>query len=180
MNIAKWIHNTCQNSNLNEDISSPWTYGSKGKAVGQQFNQSQQLLLWAGQPQPTQPEHRLTAATRERHNTRKVGGWGYYYGWIMSAAESFKCQTSGLKKKAVTIVNVFLSAHPNSTALKEFISVVLAPHTKCPIATSVLESSWLGLCLVEFSTVVNSAAIWDENKNYDPVMLFEHTLSLLL
>lgn len=38
----------------------------------------------------------------------------------------------------------------------------------CPIATSVLESSWLGLCLVEFNTVVNSAASWGENKSYDP------------
>lgn len=54
---------------------------------------------------------------------------------------------------------LFLSAHLNSTALKNFISVVLAPHTMCPIATSVLESSWLGLCsrFVEFNTVVNSA-----------------------
>lgn len=62
----------------------------------------------------------------------------------------------------------FISAHLNSTALKEFISVVLAPHRMYPIATSVLESSWLGLCLVEFNTVVNSAESWDKkNKNYD-------------
>lgn len=60
--------------------------------------------------------------------------------------------------------NVFLSAHLNSTALKKIISVVLAPHTMCPMATSVLESSWLGLCLVEFNTVVNSAASWDEKQ----------------
>lgn len=31
--------------------------------------------------------------------------------------------------------------HLNSTALKEFISAVVAPHTMYPIATSVLESS---------------------------------------
>lgn len=37
-------------------------------------------------------------------------------------------------------------------------SVVLAPHTMYPNATSVLESSWLGLCLVEFRTTENSAA----------------------
>lgn len=45
-------------------------------------------------------------------------------------------------------------------------SVGLAPHTMCPNATNVLESSWLGLCLVEFITVVNSAASW-ESKDGD-------------
>lgn len=29
-----------------------------------------------------------------------------------------------------------------------------------PMATSVLESSWLGLCLVEFSTAAKSRASW--------------------
>lgn len=75
-------------------------------------------------------------------------------------------------------VKVFQLAYLNSMALKKLISVVLAPHTMCPIATSVLESSWLGLCLVEFNTVVNSAASWDENKSYDPHALNIHLLKL--
>lgn len=33
-----------------------------------------------------------------------------------------------------------------------------------PRATSVLESSWLGVLLVEFNTVVNRAVSWDGNK----------------
>ena len=48
------------------------------------------------------------------------------------------------------------SAHLNSTLLKDMMSVVLAPHIIYPSATSVLESSWLGLCLVEFRTTENS------------------------
>lgn len=44
-----------------------------------------------------------------------------------------------------------------------------------PIATSVLESSWLTLCFVEFNTVVNRTESWNENKSYDSDMLFEYT-----
>lgn len=60
--------NTRQNSNLNEDISSPRAYWSKSQAVGQQPNESQQLLLRARQPQLSQEEHRFTTATREQHS----------------------------------------------------------------------------------------------------------------
>lgn len=63
---------------------------------------------------------------------------------------------------------LFVTAHLNSMALNKFISVVLAPHTMYPSDTRVLESSWLGLCLVEFNTEVNSAASWDGNRRYDP------------
>lgn len=83
--------NTCQNSDLNEDISSPWTYGSKSETVGQQPHKNQQLLLCAGQPQLTQPEHRLTAATRERHSTRRVGREGKLLWLIVSSR--LMCQT---------------------------------------------------------------------------------------
>ena len=63
--------------------------------------------------------------------------------------------------------DVFSSAHLNSTALNKRISVVLAPQTMCPIASSMLESNWLTLSLVEFNMVVNRAASWGENKSYE-------------
>lgn len=69
--------NTRQNSNLNEDISSPRANRPKRQAVGQQPNKCQQLLLRASQPQLSQEEHRLTAATREQYNIgrhEKKGG----------------------------------------------------------------------------------------------------------
>lgn len=68
------MDNTCQNSDLNEDIRPPRTHDSKSEAMGQLPDESQQLLLGAGQPQLPEPEHRLTAATRERHSIASVGG----------------------------------------------------------------------------------------------------------
>lgn len=61
----------------------------------------------------------------------------------------------GLKKN----LSIFrYCAHLSSIGLKDLISVALAPHTMYPIATRVLESSWLGFCLVELNTVENSVA----------------------
>lgn len=56
------------------------------------------------------------------------------------------------------------TAHLNSTLLSSLISVVLAPHIMCPTATRVLESSWFGLCLVEFNTAENRAASWEDKR----------------
>ena len=62
---------------------------------------------------------------------------------------------------------VFSCAHLNSTALNKRISVVWAPQTMYPIASSMLESNWLTLSLVEFNMVVNRAASCGENKSYE-------------
>lgn len=68
--------NTRQNSNLNEDISSPGAYGPKRQAVGQPPNENQQLLLRTRQLQLPQEEHRLTTATRERQSIGTQGRGG--------------------------------------------------------------------------------------------------------
>lgn len=57
--------NTRQNSDLNEDISSPWADRPKGQAVGQPPNENQQLLLRTRQLQLPQEEHRLTAERKK-------------------------------------------------------------------------------------------------------------------
>lgn len=86
---SRWVRNTCQNANLNEHSGVPWTHGSKRKLVGQKLNKSQQLLLWAGQPELTQPEHRLAAATGGRRSGASGEGRGTTLDWMSSAAESF-------------------------------------------------------------------------------------------
>lgn len=107
------VHNTCQNSDLNKDIGSPRAYRPKSQAVGQQPNESQQLFLRAGQSQLSQPEHGLTAATRERHS---VGG------------DTEQCEEVAAAATDLMPLCLFVTAHLNSTALNKFISVVLAPH----------------------------------------------------
>ena len=68
------LRSTCQNPDLNEDLGPPGADEAKGLVVAQQTHQGRQLLLRTGQPQMTQPQHCLTAATRGRHRSEEEGG----------------------------------------------------------------------------------------------------------